>query len=188
VIRANLLPRPKETLRFLGLHVDADYVRRCIVGSAVIVGVAVLGVAIEELRVHRLDAAIAADVRIVESQSASRADAKRLALDVARYQEFARREREMRGTGNAAALSVARIGNGVPAHVWLERLAHDEGGFELGGSATSVDAVSAAIAGFGRSSPSGAASLVSIDNRSGDGVHFTVRIVSVPSKTHGTAP
>ncbi len=176
MMRANLLPHPKTTARVLGTHVDLDFVRQALVGLAFVALVALVGIGIERFRIHRLETAIDVARTISDAQASRRAEAKRLALDVARYQEFARRADVVRESGNDAARAIARIGNGVPRGVWLERLAHGDAGYTLTGGARDVDAVGGAILRLGDVPGTGIASLVSIDNRSHDAVRFDARI------------
>ena len=37
MIRANLLPRPKETFSLFGLELDAEYLRQALVGLAIVI-------------------------------------------------------------------------------------------------------------------------------------------------------
>jgi hypothetical protein len=180
MMRANLLPRPKEMVSVFGLELDSEYLRQGLLGLAIVLAIAVIGIGIETLRLHRIEGTAIDQEAVLASRAAERSDAKRLALDVARYQEIAREEDSVRRSGAVAAVSIARIGNAVPARVWLDSLTHDTGGFELIGGSRSVDALGGAMLELGAALAGHKAVLVNIDNRngSGDGVHFTARIAS----------
>ena len=184
MIRANLLPRPKERVLLLGLDIDVDYLRQAVVGLAIVVAVALLGIGIESLRLHRLEAAAADADAAIAAGAPARAESKRLALDVARYQEFSREARLYRRSGADAAVALARIGNTLPDRVWLDAMDHDAGGYRLTGGSHSVDALGGTILAIGRALPSARASLVNIDNHDAarNGVRFTAR-VAVPAET-----
>jgi hypothetical protein len=178
MIRANLLPRPKETVALFGFEFDGEYVRQALIGFAIVVAIALLGIGIETLRMHRLGAAARDAETALAVRAPERTESQRLALAVARYQEIAREAAAVRRSGGAAAVEIARIGNAVPSRVWLDSLAHSSNGFDLVGGTTSVDTLSGAILTLGDALPGRAASLVSIDNRdaAADGIRFTARI------------
>jgi hypothetical protein len=179
MIRANLLPRPSESLALFGFQLDADYLRQALLGVSIVAAIALLGVGIEMLRLHRLGvAANDADAALL-ARAPVRVESKRLALEVARYQQIAREAGAVRRSGPAAAVAIARIGNAVPARVWLDSLTRTSNGFELSGGSRSVDALSGAMVMLNRALPQRTASLVSIDNRNSasDGIRFTARIL-----------
>jgi hypothetical protein len=182
-MRANLLPRPRNMIAILGIEVDSEQVRQATFGFVAIVLVALVGIGIETLRLNRIASAASAAEMSLADRAPEREDAKRLALAVGRYQEIAREEATVRRSGAIAAVAIARIGNAVPPHVWLDSLTHDTNGFELAGGSESVDALSAAILGLGRALPDRPAALATIDNRDPtDGVRFTARISESPRK------
>jgi len=178
MIRANLLPRPKENVRVFGFEFDAEYFRQALSACAVIVSVALIGIGIECLRIHRFEVTIASEEGVLATHTAQREQTKRLALDVARYQEFAREAEMFRRSGPEAAIAVARIGNAVPNRVWLDAIDRNAGAYQLSGVSTSVEALSGTILSLGRALPASSASLVSIDNRGADGggVKFSARV------------
>jgi hypothetical protein len=178
MMRANLLPRPKEMVAVFGLEFDAEYLRQALLGALVAIFVAAIGIGIETLRLHRIENAAGAEQTVLAERAPERDEAKRLALDVARYQEIAREEATVRRSGSLAAVSIARIGNAVPSRVWLDSITRDANGFELSGGARSVDALSNAMAGLGDALPGRKAALVNIDHRDPtlDGVHFAARL------------
>ncbi len=178
MIRANLLPRPKETLGLFGLEFDAEYVRQALLGLGIAAVVGSLGAGIETLRIHRLTGAVAEAESALAARAPERAQAKRLALDVARYQEFARQAQFFRRSGGDAALTVARIGNEVPSGVWVDQIAREQNGYDLDGGSRSVAVISGAIVSLGNALPRSTASLVDIQNRGDDGVHFSARVAS----------
>jgi hypothetical protein len=178
VIRANLLPRPKETFGAFGVEFDADYVRQTIVGSAIVFVVTLLGLGVEQVHIARLRVAAEGLEAAIVLRAPERAESKNLALDVARYQEFAREAQLSRRSGPEAAIEIAHIGNDIPKRVWLEGLAHADTGYELTGGALSVDVVGNAILSLTHAVPSGGASLVSVENRALEGVRFDAHVGS----------
>jgi Tfp pilus assembly protein PilN len=178
VIRANLLPRRKEVVRLLGVDVDRDHVREALVGLCLIALVVALGTGIEELRLHRLEDALTARETLLTEQAPERALAKRVALDVARYQEIAREAQTFRRSGPEAAIAIARIGNTVPPAVWLESIERDADGYTLAGASRSVDALSGTVLSLDGALPRTSAALLSIDNHAADrdSVHFRARL------------
>ena len=209
MIRANLLPRPKETIALFGFELDGEYARQALIGFAIVVAIALLGIGIETLRTQRLEAAardaesalavraperiesqrLEAAARDAESALAAhgpaRIESQRLALDVARYQEIAREAAAVGRSGATAAIEIARIGNAVPERVWLDSLAHSPSGFDLAGGTSSVDTLSGTILTLGDALPGRAASLVSIDNRDAGaaGIRFAARIAENATRT-----
>ncbi len=176
MIRANLLPRPKETLGLFGVDFDAEYLRRAFLGLAIAAVVALLGAGIEALRIHRLTGAVAEADGAIAARAPQRAQAKRLALDVARYQQFARQAQLFRRSGSDVAIDMARIGNEVPSGVWLDQIAHEQDAYDLSGGSRSVSVISGAMLSLDNAIPGTAASLVDIQNRGDDGVHFSARV------------
>lgn len=182
MIRANLLPRPKERIAFGGFEIDSEYLRQAIFGALVVVVVFAIGMGIESLRLHRLeDLATEQEARLTES-APRRAQIKALALEVARYQNFAREAEAYRRSGTEVATVVARIGNGVPEDVWIDSLEHQPDGFSVNGGALRLDVIGKTIVSLGRAMPAMHATLVRIDNRpsDGNGVRFSARMAEVP--------
>ena len=177
MIRANLLPRARTTVRAAGIALDADHLRQAFVGLAVVALIALLGIGIGELRLHRIELAAAHAEAAIGALSRDRAASKRLALDVAHYQEFAREAQHYRHSGAEIAVTIARIGNGLPDAAWLDELSHSQAGYELTGGARAVGVVGDAIARLGRALPATDASLVSLENRNADGIHFDAHLV-----------
>lgn len=180
MIRANLLPRPKETLEAYGIELDADYLRQAALGLAIVIVVAFLGIGIEQLHVTRLRIAAERLEASVALDAAQRAESKSLALQVARFQEFAREVQLSRRSGPQVAIAVARIGNHVPQRAWLDSLTYSDTGYELSGSASNVEVVSGAILSLGEALPALGASLVSIANQTDGGVRFGAHVGAKP--------
>lgn len=182
MIRANLLPRPKERIAVAGIDVDAEYVRQAFLGLCVVLAVVAIGVGIELLRISRFDAAAAAQEARIAADAPRRAQVKALALDVAHYQSFAREAQAYRRSGSDVAIALAKIGNSVPAQVWLDSLDRQNQEYTVAGGATSVDRLGGTIVSLGGALPQTHAALVNLDNRQadGNGVHFTARIAGPP--------
>ncbi|MBC5800201.1 MAG: hypothetical protein GIX03_07905 [Candidatus Eremiobacteraeota bacterium] len=188
MIRANLLPRPKETFGVFGVAFDAEYLRQALLGLAIAAAVTLLGAGIEALRVHRLTAAVAEADGAIAARAPERAQAKRLALDVARYQQFARQAQLFRRSGSDVAIAIARIGNEVPSGVWVDQIAHEQDAYDLNGGSRSVSVISDAMLSLGSAIPGTTASLVDIQNRSDDGVHFSARVAPRSMGAQQTLP
>ncbi len=186
MIRANLLPRPKDDVRLFGFAVDAEYVRAALAGAAVVLLVAAVGFGIVRARIARLTALVAnADAAIAE-RAPQRLEAKGLALDVARYQAFSRETTAFRRSGSDAAIVVARIGNSVPRAVWLDELERGPDGYTVAGGARSVDAIGETMLALATSLPAARAELVSLDARSGEA--HAIRFSAHVGATAGAEP
>lgn len=182
-MRANLLPRRNTHVTVFGSDINAGYLQQALLGAAIVAAIAILGNGIEMLRLHRYEAAANDTNGALLSRTALRAESKRLALDVARYQEIAREADDVRRSGPSAAVAIARIGNAVPAGVWLDSLTHGPTGYELSGESRSVDALSGAMLTLNRALPQRPATLVSIDTReaASDAFRFSARIGGGPT-------
>ena len=176
MIRANLLPRPKEHVNLLGLSFDREHLREALAGLSLVLLVAFLGAGIEFLRLQRLQRAAADAERLLSVQAAERAEAKALALEVARYQEYSREAEAMRDSGARAAVAIARIGNGTPAHVWLDSIAPERQGYGLTGQSKTIEALGVTVLSLGRALPGERASLVSTEHHEGQTLRFTARL------------
>ncbi len=180
MMRANLLPRPKERVGFAGIDFDAEYLRQTLFACVLVAIVTLAGIGIESLRVSRLEAQATAQDAAILANARVRADVKSLALEVARYQSFAREAQAYRRSGADAAIALARIGNSVPHNVWLTSLEHQATGYDVAGGAHSVDQLGGTMLSLGRAVPGTNATLVNIDNRSraSEGVHFMARVAA----------
>jgi hypothetical protein len=158
------MPRAKAPVRLFGLEIDAEYVRQATWGLVTVALIVAIGVGIEEVRLRRLETTAVAREAAVRAGASERTAIKHLALDVARYQEFAREADAYHSSGSLAALTVARIGNTVPAAVWLETLDHDSDGYTLTGGSESVESLSGTMLSLGKALPQSNASLLNIDN------------------------
>ena len=166
-----------------GTEINAGYLRQALLGAAIVAAIAFLGNGIELLRLHRIEAAATDSDAALMSRAAMRAESKRLALEVARYQEIAREADDVRRSGPSAAVAIARIGNAVPAGVWLDSLSRAATGYELSGESRSVDALGGAMLTLNRALPERKATLVSIDSRDAapDAIRFSARIAGDPT-------
>jgi hypothetical protein len=189
VIRANLLPRPRHTARVFGIRFDVDHIRQCASGLALVALVAAIGCGIERARIDAATGQLAAARNVLSARQAARDLARSLALDVARYQEFARRAARERRSGADAAFAIARIGNAVPETVWLDAVDHDASGYTVSGESLTVGAVGGAILHLGASSPGGA-NLVSLDARGPDrrGIRFDARLGDIAGAANAGTP
>jgi hypothetical protein len=178
VIRANLLPRSKETFKAFGFELDADYVRQCVAGLGLAVLVGAVGFGIERARLDSGTSRLRALEAAVTARAPERAYARRLALEVARYQEFEREADVMRRSGADAAIDVARIGNVVPASVWLDALDSDAGGYALSGKSRTLGGIGNAMLGLGSAARGARAQLESMDAHARDGreIRFTAHV------------
>jgi hypothetical protein len=181
MMRANLLPRPKERVNLIGLSLDREYLREALAGAAVVFIIALLGTGIELARLHRLHAAAYTTEALLRTQAGKRARAKALALEVARYQEYSREAELLRDSGARAAVEIARLGNATPSHVWLDSIAPGRGGYGLTGQSKSIDALGVAVFSLGRALPGERASLVSTEQHEGEALRFTARVVEAES-------
>ncbi|MGH7728850.1 MAG: hypothetical protein ACREM2_08675 [Vulcanimicrobiaceae bacterium] len=189
MIRANLLPRRSDRLSLFGATIERDLLRRLGIGLAVIVAVALLGIAIESLRLQRLGALAQREEAILAREAPLRRAAQRLAMEVAGYQEFAREAAATRASGAQAALAIARLGNAIPRDAWLDRLAADAGGFTVSGASRSVSAIGRTIVLLGRAFPAARAGVVSLDDRDRGPLRFTAEVVEVtPAPLDASTP
>jgi Tfp pilus assembly protein PilN len=182
MIRANLLPRPKESVSFFGLQVDSEYARETLAALGLSVLVASIGFSLETLRIAHLEADVAAQERAIDARSTERASAKDLALETARYERIDRDVHRYRASGNAIAVQIARLGNRTPSNVWLDTMEHTESGFTVSGRARSIAGIGNAMAAFGSAPNILRADLVSIDatRSSSDANAFTADVVLSP--------
>ena len=181
MIRANLLPRPKESFSLFGLRVDAEYARIVLAGAVLVILVASIGFAIERFRIERLEAEVADATAIVAAHAPERAAAEQLAFQLANYESFARATAAFRRSGAEAAVTVARIGNALPRTVWLDRIDRDPGGFTLAGTARRIDAVGDAIVSLASTPSAKSADIVSLDagDESARTVRFSARLLTL---------
>ncbi len=190
MIRANLLPKGKERFALAGIDIDAEFARQALFGLFVVLAIVAIGVGIEMLRISRLSSAAAEQEARITANAERRAQVKNLALEVARYQSFAREAQAYRRSGTDVAIALARIGNSVPDRVWLDSIDRQNEGYTISGAAASVDTLGTTIVSLGRALPQLRATLVNIDNRQGEGggVRFSARIAGAPSVGRSAAP
>jgi hypothetical protein len=163
MIRANVLPRPKESLSLFGLRIDSEYAREALAALGLSIIVASIGLSLEAMRIAHLEAGVSEQERVIDARSFERASAKDLALETARYERIDRDARLYRSSGNDIALQIARIGNRVPSGVWLDTMEHTDSGYTVSGDARSIARIGDAIAGFASVTKISQADLVSID-------------------------
>jgi hypothetical protein len=182
MIRANLLPRPRESASLFGLRIDSEYAREAIAALGLSILVASIGFCIETLRIAHLEADVAIQERAIDARSVERASAKDLALETARYERIDREARLYRSSGNAIAVQIARLGNRTPSNVWLDTMEHTESGYTLSGNARSIAGIGNAMAALGGAPNILRADLVSIDatRSSTDSAAFTANVVVSP--------
>jgi hypothetical protein len=171
------------------MRFDVDHLRQCASGLALVALVAAIGCGIERARIDGATSQLAAARNALSAREPERDLARNLALDVARYQEFARRAALERRSGADAAFAIARIGNAVPETVWLDALDHDASGYTVSGESLTVRAVGGAILHLGASSPGGA-NLVSLDARGTDrrGIRFDAHLGETANPANASAP
>jgi hypothetical protein len=169
VIRANLLSRPRERVSLFGASIDADDARQGLAGLGLIALVAGIGIGAERMRLDAARAQLDAFEDAIARRAPERAAAKRLAFDVARYEQFAREAAALRTSGAEEALHIVRIGNAVPDAIRLTGLEHDRrGGYAIDGESSSLAAIGGAISHLGASVAGARAELISLDAREPD--------------------
>ena len=170
MIRANLLPRSREHVRLFGINVDTEYLRTAGLGLflVLLIGGATLGV--ETLRLHRIGGdADAAEVTLA-SNDARRMEAQRVAFDVARLEATGRRAADLHRSGNDVARQIARIGNAIPAAVYLDTLTTDRDTVQLRGQSNSLDRIGETMTALGRAFPALRASLGDVNDKTSAGL------------------
>ena len=182
MIRANLLPRRRETLSLLAFEIESDLVREMALALTIVAVVAALGIGIERYRIDRLEIAATGLETQVAANTAQRETSRRLMLAVARYQEFGRQARLYRRSGAVAAIAIARLGNSLPPSVWVDDITRVDDGYSLSGGSRSIVSIAGAVAALARDNPNAKASLTSIDNssQSAASVKFVARVIAEP--------
>jgi Tfp pilus assembly protein PilN len=79
----------------------------------------------------------------------------------------------LRDTGNQVALRIARVGNAIPAGVWLDSLSWSAQTFELAGETPSLEAAGATAAFLERDAPHSRAVLTDVRRRDDGRYAFT---------------
>jgi len=176
MIRANLLPRPKEHLNVFGFRIDAEYFKETMLALLAVSVVALTCIAFEYFRAYRLAAASIDAEAIIASQSDHRRKTHEVALDLARLQALERATGILHNTGNDAALAIARIGNPFPAGTWLDAISvTNAGAFRLSGGARDIDSLSVAIRNLAHAGAGGASPAVDIADPDQGALRFTIR-------------
>jgi hypothetical protein len=182
MIRANVLPRPKEAVSLFGIRVDAEYAREALGALGLTVLIASIGLSLDAMRIAHLEADVAEQERAIDARAIERASANDLALETARYERIDRDARLYRSSGNAIAVQIARLGNRTPIGVRLDTMEHTESGYTVSGDASSIAGIGDAIAGFSHAPGILQADLVSIDasRSSTESALFTADVVASP--------
>lgn len=194
MIRANLLPRPKEHVRILGLSLDAEYFKETLAALLVTASVCALFGWVEFVRVRRLDADASRVERAIAAQSDQRRRVQALASELARLQSIERESRNLRRSGNDAALLIARTGNHFPPSTWLDSIASlKSGALRLSGEARDLGSLGSAADALERARPRGdSALLVDVARSQRGDFQFTILEQPVskepPDLSHSPSP
>jgi len=168
VIRANLLPPRQEKLRVFGVRIERELAATLAFAAAAVAGAATGTFGLETLACIRLQHDVEAATAAVSAHASVRAQAQALALDVARYQEFARELAIVSPSGADRADDVVRVGNALPQRVWLDSLVAGGDHIELSGAAASLEAMGTALAALDGALPQSSASLVRLERPQSD--------------------
>ena len=160
----NLLRSPAKFSAF-GLPLDAEQLRSAFLALVWIVVAASATAAVEEFRLHRLEADLAERTAQARTNDARRNDVRKLSLEVARLQDVRNSANALRESGNDAALQIARAGNAVPDGVWLDRLSSDGFRLQIGGESLSLEAAGSTAASLEHAFPNGRAILTDLHRR-----------------------
>jgi hypothetical protein len=181
MIRANLLPPPRDALRVLGATVDRRYAREGAIGLVVLCAVAALTFGIECWRASALQAQAVSLERLVAEDAPRRRELAAAAIDVARLEQLQREADARRRSGNDVAATLIAIGNAMPARVWLDGIERGTNGFTVDGGAPSLDDVGDALVSVARWLPRYVPSITSIARADGGGsLHFSVQLQAAP--------
>ncbi len=163
-----------------GLSLDTDHLRAFFAGIALVALVASVGLALERMRIARMTSSLERAETELARHAPERNDVRTAIAEIARYRAFAHDAAAFRRSGTDAAIAIARIGNAIPAHVWLDRLERDDTGYALGGGARTIEAVGRTMLALENLDAASRAELVSLDTPpAGDpnDLRFSARIV-----------
>jgi len=163
VIRANLLPPRKEKLRIFGVGIERELAATWAFAAAAVAAVAAGTFGVEALAAARAQRDVDAATAAVAAHAAFRSRAQALALEVARYQEFARELDIVSPSGSERADDVVRVGNALPRRVWLDSLVSSGDHIELSGTSASLEAMGTALAALDGALPGSTATLVRLE-------------------------
>lgn len=175
MIRANLLPRERSRVVILGLSLEIDRIHY----AAAVALIATLAfsatAAIEWWRAQYVrEAALRLEVSLARQDHLRRRVAS-LAREVALLQQIDRESEDAHHSGNDAAAALGRIGNAVPAGVWLDALTPAPDGYLMSGGGRSLDEIAAMLSAFARLDA--AVALVRIEQPIGSNrLGFAVRV------------
>ncbi len=178
MIRANLLPRPNDRVRLFGIVFSMDVVRACAFGLLTIAFVAGVGRTLSWYRALELETRARADDAQLTRNAAERLRLRELASRVATLRAIDRDAIAAQRSGNDAALAIARIGNAVPADVWLDELTQTGEDVHMSGRSTSLGRVGLAVASLGRAVPGRDARLLGVEGQDRRALHFSVQLKS----------
>jgi len=176
MIRANLLPIQRQSVRLLGLRFEVSQLRRVVSAAALIIASAAFVFVIESTRLRQLEALERHQQVFLVQNASKRSESHRLALELSRLQELERTAAALRDSGNSTALQIARIGNAVPRHVWFDHLVWSAGGFNLSGRSASMDYLVAAVGRLDRVFPGKSVLISSVEQRENEPLQFTARL------------
>ncbi len=168
MIRANLLPPRSERLRFFGVAIERQLAVTFAFATTAVAGAAAATFGLEALACGRLQRDVDVATAEVVAHAPFRVRAQALALDVARYQEFARELAIVSPSGLERADDVVRVGNALPRRVWLDSLVSSGKRIELGGTSASLDAMGTALAALDGALPGSTATLVRLERTEGN--------------------
>jgi len=165
MIRANLLPQATAKVALFGFALNAHFVRQICIATACVALAAAASGGIELRRLHDTEDDAARQNALVTANDARRAEVRAVALELAHLQDVRESATDLRDSGNRVALEIARIGNAIPAGVWLDRLAWSAQTFELAGGTSSLEAAGSTAAFLERDAPRGRAILTDVRRR-----------------------
>lgn len=178
MIRSNLLPPRNEKLRLFGLGVEREIAVTLAFAATMIACAAAVTFGLESLAVAQLQRDVDAANATLAAHAPFRARAQALALDVARYQEFARELAIVSASGPERADDVVRVGNAMPPRVWLDSLVSHADHVELTGTSATLDAMGTALAALDAALPASSATLVRLEPLQSDAraIRFAARL------------
>jgi hypothetical protein len=178
MIRANLLPPRKDKLRFFGVGIEREIAATLAFAATTVAGTAAGTFGLEALVCGRLQRDVDAATATVAAHAPFRAQAQALALDVARYQEFARELAIVSPSGLERADDVVRVGNVLPQRVWLDSLVSAGDHTELSGTSVSLEMMGTALTALDGALPGSNATLVRLERPKSDAraLRFVARL------------
>jgi hypothetical protein len=173
MIRANLLPRPNDRIRFFGANLSVDVLRACALGLLALILVALAGRALEFYREVDLTARARTDEAQLSRNGIERERLRALSARVGTLRAIDKVAVAATRSGNEAALAVVRLGNALPGDVWLDDLTRTGQEFRVSGRSTTLARVGLTVASLGRALPGREARLLGVEGRSEQSLHFS---------------